>query len=187
MSDVPQAFVVSERLLIREMLGQLLEVRCAVNVAGRFASLDDCAKRAGTVQLVVCDVATVAARTLEAFVARARARSPKLVVITVDHADGCEDVVRRVASYVAPASASIETLTRHEIEVLLAVAKGLRNLEVARHLGRSPKTIEKHRANLQRKLGMRSLAQLTAYAIQNGLLTADAIIGARRNREGGDV
>jgi len=195
MSDAPQAFVVSERPLVREMLGDLLRARHAVRVAGQFASLDDCLKRVDTVQIVICDVDGIAARSLEAFVTRARARSPKLAVIRVNHADSCDDIIRRVTSYVAPVGASTEILTRHEIEVLLAVAKGLRNLEVARRMRRSPKTVEKHRANLQRKLGLRSLAQLTAYAIQNGLLTADAIIGARleggpaprRNREGDDV
>lgn len=177
MTDAPQAFVISERPLIREMLAELLRSRCAVNVVGRFASLDDCLRRVAAADLVVCDVDAIAARTFESFVARASAKSPGLVVIRVDHADGCEDVVRRVASHVTPASASLETLTRHEIDVLLAVATGLRNLEVARRMGRSPKTVEKHRANLQRKLGYRSLAQLTAYAIHHGLLSTEAIIG----------
>jgi DNA-binding NarL/FixJ family response regulator len=45
---------------------------------------------------------------------------------------------------------------------------------------RSCKTIEKHRANLLRKLGMRTVAELTAYAIHHGLLRADAILAPRR-------
>jgi len=40
--------------------------------------------------------------------------------------------------------------------------------------------VEKHRANLLRKLGFRNVAQLTAYALRHGLLDADAIIARRQ-------
>jgi DNA-binding NarL/FixJ family response regulator len=74
-----------------------------------------------------------------------------------------------------------EQLTPLEAEVLLAVASGQRNAEIARHMRRSSKTVEKHRANLLRKLGFRNVAQLTAYAIRHGLLNTEAILTRRRS------
>jgi len=51
------------------------------------------------------------------------------------------------------------------------VAEGYKNREIAEYLSISAKTVEKHRANLMKKLGLRSAAELTAYAIDKGLVT----------------
>lgn len=64
-----------------------------------------------------------------------------------------------------------EALTQRERETLKLVAEGYRNREIADHLNLSPKTIEKHRANLMAKLELRSVSALTTYAIENGLVT----------------
>ena len=64
----------------------------------------------------------------------------------------------------------LETLTTREREVLKLVAQGLGNKEVAKLLNLSIKTVEKHRANVMHKLGLKNVAMLTAYAISNGLL-----------------
>lgn len=69
------------------------------------------------------------------------------------------------------ATTSWETLTHREREVIKLVAEGYKNREVAEYLSISPKTVEKHRANLMKKLGLRSAADLTAYAIEKGLVT----------------
>jgi DNA-binding NarL/FixJ family response regulator len=187
MSDMPHVCVVSQRQLSRMLLGELLRMRCGVAVGSQFASLDEAAKRVGSIQLVVCDMDGISARALDAFTARARAKSPRLGIVRVEPMDSSDDIVRKVLAFVAPAGRSTEKLTPHELDVLLAVAAGLRNSEVARRMRRSPKTVEKHRANLQRKLGLRNLAQLTAFAIHNGLLSVEAIIGLRRDRTHGDV
>ena len=173
------AFVVSERPLIRALLGELLRLRCGARVVDRFASLEECARRLGAVRLVVCDAEGIAERTLEAFIARARSKAPQVAVLRIERTDSCDDIVARVLAAATMPGLATEKLTRQEIDVLLGIASGLRNSEVARRMRRSPKTVEKHRANLQRKLGLRNLAQLTAYAIHSGLLSADAIIGAR--------
>lgn len=195
MSDMPHVSIVSQRPLTRVLLGELLRARCGVSVGSQFASLDEVAKRLGAVQLLVCDMEGISPRAIEAFAARARAKSPRLGIVRVDPMDGGDDIVRKVLAFVAPSDRSTEKLTPHELDVLLAVAAGLRNAEVARRMRRSPKTVEKHRANLQRKLGLRNLAQLTAFALHSGLLNVEAIIGmrpassaaARRNRNHGDV
>jgi DNA-binding NarL/FixJ family response regulator len=57
-----------------------------------------------------------------------------------------------------------------EREILKLVAEGFGNRQVANHLSRSIKTVEKHRANLMRKLNLRNVAMLTAYAIKNEIV-----------------
>jgi two-component system response regulator NreC len=63
-----------------------------------------------------------------------------------------------------------DTLTDREREVVKLVAEGYKNREIAEHLCVSLKTVEKHRANVMRKLDLHSVASLTAYAFENGLV-----------------
>lgn len=63
-----------------------------------------------------------------------------------------------------------DQLTDREREVLRAVAKGLPTKEIASQLGISVRTVETHRANLMRKLDVRSVALLTQVAIREGLI-----------------
>jgi DNA-binding CsgD family transcriptional regulator/pimeloyl-ACP methyl ester carboxylesterase len=60
-------------------------------------------------------------------------------------------------------------LSRRELEVLRWLAAGESNRQIARRLGLSPHTIERHVANLYRKIGARGRADATAYALRNGL------------------
>lgn len=61
-------------------------------------------------------------------------------------------------------------LTAREREVLRRIAEGLSNKEIASALHIGVRTVETHRANLLRKLAMRSTAELTRFAIEQGLL-----------------
>jgi DNA-binding NarL/FixJ family response regulator len=63
-----------------------------------------------------------------------------------------------------------DTLTDRERQVVKLVAEGRRNREIAEYLCIGMKTVEKHRANVMRKLDLHSAADLTAYAIENGLV-----------------
>lgn len=65
---------------------------------------------------------------------------------------------------------SRDTLTAREREVLKLIAESNTNKKISECLGISVKTVEKHRANLMRRLGMRNAAALTAYAIEKGLV-----------------
>jgi len=65
---------------------------------------------------------------------------------------------------------SFGDLTTREREVLKLIAEGYRNREIGEYLCISPKTVEKHRANLMDKLGLHSVPALTAYALEKGLL-----------------
>lgn len=66
---------------------------------------------------------------------------------------------------------SSDMLTEREREVVKLVAEGYKNREIAEHLSLSIKTVEKHRANIMRKLDLHSASGLTAYAIENGLVS----------------
>jgi two-component system response regulator NreC len=59
-------------------------------------------------------------------------------------------------------------LTNREQEVITLIAKGYRTREMAELMSLSHKTVEKHRTNLMRKLGLRSAAAVAAYAITHG-------------------
>jgi DNA-binding NarL/FixJ family response regulator len=63
-------------------------------------------------------------------------------------------------------------LTPREREVLQLLTEGKATKQVAMHLGISVKTAESHRQNLMEKLGMQSVAELTKYAIREGLTSA---------------
>jgi DNA-binding NarL/FixJ family response regulator len=61
-------------------------------------------------------------------------------------------------------------LTSREDEVLKLIAEGQSTRDIAQALTISPKTVERHRANILAKLGMRDRTQLTRYAIRAGLV-----------------
>ena len=61
-------------------------------------------------------------------------------------------------------------LTLREQEVIALVARGYRTREMAKLLSLSHKTVEKHRTNLMRKLGLRSAAAVAAHAITHGFV-----------------
>ncbi len=63
-----------------------------------------------------------------------------------------------------------EPLTSREQTILLQLAQGKSNKEVAVELGISVRTVETHRKNIRAKLGISSTAGLTRYALEHGVL-----------------
>ena len=63
-----------------------------------------------------------------------------------------------------------EQLTNREQTILLQLAQGRSNREVAAALDISVRTVETHRKNIKRKLGISSTAGLTRYALEHGVL-----------------
>ena len=63
-----------------------------------------------------------------------------------------------------------EILTVREEEILKLVAEGRSSKEIAELLFISVKTVQRHRANLLRKLGLRDRLELTRYANRSGLI-----------------
>lgn len=66
-------------------------------------------------------------------------------------------------------------ITRREKEVLKLIGEGHSNREIAALLYISPKTVEKHRGSIMNKLDLHKAAALTAYAIEQGLISKKAV------------
>jgi two-component system nitrate/nitrite response regulator NarL len=79
--------------------------------------------------------------------------------------------------YVAEAAAGprnhASELTEREMEVLVMIAEGHSNKEIARRLKVSPRTIEAHRERTMRKLNVHNVAGLTRFAIAEGIVTLE--------------
>jgi DNA-binding NarL/FixJ family response regulator len=101
-----------------------------------------------------------------------------------DLIEACRAAIRG-DSFVYPAAASAlirdylargaedipnDLLTPRELDVVKLIAEGLTSGEVAEALVISPRTVDRHRANVLEKLGMRNRVELTHYAIKRGLV-----------------
>ncbi|NJN65243.1 MAG: response regulator transcription factor [Chloroflexaceae bacterium] len=63
-----------------------------------------------------------------------------------------------------------EVLTSRERQVIQLAAQGASNAEIGYRLSISPRTVETHRTNIMRKLGLHTRAELITYALQHGIL-----------------
>lgn len=79
------------------------------------------------------------------------------------------------ASLEPPTSDGREPLTAREQTILLQLAQGRSNKEVAADLTISVHTVETHRKNIKRKLGINSTAGLTRYAMEHGVLQGTGV------------
>ena len=73
----------------------------------------------------------------------------------------------------ASSPSATQSITGREREVLTRIALGNSNKLIARELGVSPKTVEKHRSNLMRKLQLHNAAAITMFAIRNGMTSSE--------------
>jgi DNA-binding NarL/FixJ family response regulator len=64
-----------------------------------------------------------------------------------------------------------QSLARREREVLRLIAEGERSTEIATQLNIAVATVEVHRRNISRKLGLHTVAELTRYAIREGIVS----------------
>lgn len=83
-----------------------------------------------------------------------------------------EDYVHRLTDQEAPTAYS--TLSAREREVLQAMAEGKSTREIAEALHLSVKTVETHRQNIMNTLDIHSVAELTKYAVREGLTSLDS-------------
>jgi DNA-binding NarL/FixJ family response regulator len=77
------------------------------------------------------------------------------------------DYVRRAQGNIV--NSDLEKISAREREVLQLIAEGNSSAEVAAVLHISVRTVDTHRQNVMDKLGIHSIAQLTKFAIRNGL------------------
>src|SRR6202166_2794699 len=75
-----------------------------------------------------------------------------------------------------------QAITCREREVLTRIALGNSNKLIARELGVSPKTVEKHRSNLMRKLQLNNAGAITMFAIRNGMTGSAPLSGRSAGR-----
>jgi DNA-binding NarL/FixJ family response regulator len=76
---------------------------------------------------------------------------------------------------IEPKSGDTEALTEREQTILLQLAQGKSNKDVALILDISVRTVETHRKNIKRKLGISSTAGLTRYAMEHGVLQGTGV------------
>jgi DNA-binding NarL/FixJ family response regulator len=79
-------------------------------------------------------------------------------------------LVRDFVNRGAGEDAAFDPLTPRELEILKLIAEAYTSREIADALVISVKTVERHRANIMEKLGMRDRVELTRYAIRRGLI-----------------
>lgn len=74
----------------------------------------------------------------------------------------------------------LAVLTPREREIVVLIAEGNTSAQIATRLGISRRTVDTHRTNINRKLGVRSVASLTQMAIRHGLLDVSTSDGSSR-------
>ena len=85
-----------------------------------------------------------------------------------------EEMMEAYAQRAVPPGLDLyRTLTQREREVLPLAAEGQTSAQIGARLNISPRTVEVHRANLMRKLGLRGQSNLVRYAVGRGILTVD--------------
>ncbi|MBR2867164.1 MAG: response regulator transcription factor [Alistipes sp.] len=85
-------------------------------------------------------------------------------------------IVRRAVDLPAEHNyAESHELSERERDVLILVAKGFTNKEIASELNISPHTVISHRKNIVHKTGIRSVAGLTVYAVLNNLIDGEQL------------
>lgn len=85
------------------------------------------------------------------------------------------DVARQALQHMVlseSAARAVPELTPRERQVLIGIAEGLSNKEIAERLGVGIRTVETHRQHIMEKLGIHTVAALTRYAVAKGLISA---------------
>jgi two-component system response regulator NreC len=86
------------------------------------------------------------------------------------HPELTSALLKDISPHAAPHKAVKEVLTPREIDVLLLLARGYTNRQIAQELNLSQRTIEGHRASLVGKLGFSSRVELRNYVEEQGLM-----------------
>lgn len=81
-------------------------------------------------------------------------------------------VSRKLAHAFKNGAAAAPVLTTRQTDILRHVAKGASSKDIARALDLSIKTVETHRAQIMKRLGIRDVAGLVRYAVRSGVITA---------------
>ena len=186
-----RAAIVEIAPVIAEGITSILSRAASVDIVGTYRTIGDIIPLivAGNVDAVIASVALY--RQLEecnelediAVIGLASAlygeeilRRFKAVITIHSTAEDIERVVNDTIA--APAERSYSDsheLSERERDVLVLVARGMTNKEIASELNISPHTVISHRKNIVHKTGIRSVAGLTVYAVLNKLIDSEQL------------
>ena len=99
--------------------------------------------------------------------------SPTIAVVVIDNLQELSPVEGAPSTRAAFAQNSAKNLSSREREVLQLLAEGKSSKEIGSRLGVALATVETHRRQIMDKLGLRTVAELTKYAIREGLTSLD--------------
>ena len=178
--------IVEPSAIIAEGVASILRSSGEAEVVGLFATL-----RAYADRLNVKDVEVVVVGSQVAVGAQLRSELQGVAVVLLSTTVVDEDVLRQVdgviniyddeATLMRKVRTAVEQgetnpysdshdLSERECDVLILVAKGMANKEIADRLNISIHTVISHRKNITHKTGIKSVAGLTVYALLNNLL-----------------
>ena len=182
--------IVEPSIIIAEGLAKILLSSGEVDVVGIYPTLRDYAERRAARDVEVVVVGSQAMRCAECSrVSQTELQGVTVVLLAttvVDEdmlrqADGVINIYDNEAALLRKLRAAVEQgetnpysdshdLSERERDVLILVAKGMANKEIADRLNISIHTVMSHRKNITHKTGIKSVAGLTVYALLNNLL-----------------
>lgn len=181
--------IIEPSIIIAEGLCKILQSSAEADVVGIYPTLRDFAERRVARDIEVVIVGSQAVRggeSVRGSVAELGATIVLLATTMVDEevlrqVDGVINIYDNEAALLRKLRAAIEQvqtnpysdshdLSERERDVLILVAKGMANKEIADRLNISIHTVMSHRKNITHKTGIKSVAGLTVYALLNNLL-----------------
>ena len=181
--------IIEPSIIIAEGLCKILQSSSEADVVGIYPTLRDFAERRVARDFEVVIVGSQAVRGGESVRGSVAELGTTIVLLATTMVD--EEVLRQVdgviniydneAALLRKLRAAIEQgetnpysdshdLSERERDVLILVAKGMANKEIADRLNISIHTVMSHRKNITHKTGIKSVAGLTVYALLNNLL-----------------
>jgi len=159
-----------DHVVVRSGLRMLLESDPGLDVVGECGDVQGAleAVEGQRPDVLVLDLHMPGESSLAA-IPRLRELHPETHVIVL--------TAQRDPSFAAVATRKPAELSPRELEVLRLIARGNTNREIAERLFLSVRTVESHRARLQRKLELTRRSELVEYALEHGLVEQSDVRG----------
>jgi len=99
-----------------------------------------------------------------------KSRGSKDLLEAIERVTSSKSYFDRIRDFVEPDNHPVYNLSEREVEVTRLIVNGLTSIEIADKLFLSEHTVKTHRKNIFRKLGINSISQLSAFAINNQIV-----------------
>ena len=178
--------IADENPIARSRIIASVKSHPAVEVVGEAASGREALSKASTVNpdVVLVNIRSILDTGWLDFVERLARESPTVRAVLTGHgndtehlgsmlesaASATEQLVSKPSGTRGPPSTGGSLLSPREHQVLLLLAEGYTNREIAERIFRSVKTVEAYRAHIKKKLGLRNRADIVHYVQSEGLL-----------------